>query len=143
MTIEYQIIKQGSIDELMALYIGANWWHNTKGEKEKIPLIVLNSFCFVVAKNELGKIIGMGRAISDGVSDAYIQDVTVLKEFRGNGIGSKIINTITNFCLKNGIDWIGLVAEPGTFDFYETLGFESLQNYQPMIYKMSFINDTK
>jgi aralkylamine N-acetyltransferase len=36
------------------------------------------------------KMIGMGRALSDLTSDAYIQDVTVLKAFRGKGIGKKL-----------------------------------------------------
>ena len=60
------------------------------------------------------RLIGMGRAISDGVSDAYIQDIAVSPDYRKRGIG---------------IDWIGLVGEPGTEHFYEELGFTRKPGY--------------
>ena len=56
----------------------------------------------------------MGRAISDLVSDAYIQDVTVLKEYRGKGIGKIIIQTLVEELKTKGVEWIGLVAATGT-----------------------------
>jgi ribosomal protein S18 acetylase RimI-like enzyme len=67
----------------------------------------------------------MGRVISDGASDGYIQDVVVLPEFRGRGIGREIIRRLTDRCVAAGLTWIGLVAEPGTQKFYETLGFQA------------------
>jgi len=81
------------------------------------------------------KLIGIGRALSDLASDAYIQDVTVLKEFRGKGIGKKIIQTLIEKLKENNVDWIGLVAQPGTSSFYEELGFEPLKNHIPLKYK--------
>ncbi len=80
------------------------------------------------------KLIGMGRALSDLVSDAYIQDVTVLKEYRGRGIGKDIIQTLIKTLKENNVDWIGLVAEPGTSFFYEPLGFETLKDHVPLKY---------
>jgi len=52
----------------------------------------------------------MGRAISDGISDAYIQDVTVLSEFRGQGIGTGIVQEILKQLRDDGLQWIGLIA---------------------------------
>jgi spermidine synthase len=79
--------------------------------------------------------IGMGRAVSDGVSDAYIQDVTVLREYRGLGLGARIVERITGFLRERRIGWIGLIAEPGTQAFYRGLGFEVLEGYSPMLLK--------
>jgi ribosomal protein S18 acetylase RimI-like enzyme len=78
------------------------------------------------------KMIGMGRALSDQASDAYIQDVAVLKEFQGRGIGKKIIQTLIAGLNAWGVDWIGLIAEPGTTGFYEELGFELLEGHVPL-----------
>jgi len=43
--------------------------------------LVRSSFAFAIAVHrESGATVGMGRAISDGVSDAYIQDLIVLPD---------------------------------------------------------------
>jgi spermidine synthase len=52
------------------------------------------------------EIVAIARCLSDGVSDAYIQDVTVKKEFRGKGIGLFILSHIKTFFSKEDImDW--------------------------------------
>jgi spermidine synthase len=75
----------------------------------------------------------MGRSISDGVSDAYIQDVTVSKPFRGKGIGSQLVTKILEKLEKDGIEWIGLIAERGSARFYQPLGFTEMSNSTPML----------
>ena len=72
-----------------------------------------------------GKLIGIARALSDGVSDAYIQDVTVSEDFRGRGIGGRLVTVLSEELSSRGIDWIGLVGVPGTEHFYSSLGFEA------------------
>jgi spermidine synthase len=76
--------------------------------------------------------IGMGRALSDGVSDAYIQDVMVLREFRKRGAGKRIIAEIVRCLMRLGVDWIGLIAEPGSLAFYRGLGFRPMPRCTPM-----------
>ncbi len=76
----------------------------------------------------------MGRIISDGASDAYIQDVVVLPSYRRQGVGRELVRRLTEYCLEHQIGWIGLVAEPGTLAFYEDLGYRPLEGYQPMLY---------
>jgi GNAT superfamily N-acetyltransferase len=78
----------------------------------------------------------MGRALSDGASDAYIQDVVVLAPYRGQGIGRKLILRVVEHCLRHKIRWIGLLAEPGTHAFYEAIGFSRLEGYVPMLYRI-------
>ncbi len=74
----------------------------------------------------------MGRALSDGISDAYIQDVIVKKKFQKKGIGKIILNEIIKRLRKNKIDWIGLIAKPHTRLFYEKCNFKELKNFIPM-----------
>jgi ribosomal protein S18 acetylase RimI-like enzyme len=99
-----------------------------------IPAMILGSFRFMVARLPEGRIVGMARVISDGYSDAYIQDVVVLPAYRKQGIGSELIRRLTEYCVSRKLAWIGLVAEPGTRAFYEELGYEPLTGYQPMLY---------
>jgi spermidine synthase len=99
-----------------------------------IAAIVTNSFCFVTAS--IGdSLIGMGRSISDGVSDAYIQDVMVHTDYRGNGIGKDIIRTMVAFLKEHELQWIGLISEPGYERFYQSLGFDTMPGYTPFLLK--------
>ncbi|MBW2653504.1 MAG: GNAT family N-acetyltransferase [Deltaproteobacteria bacterium] len=128
-------IKSASMKELTLLYKEAGWWTSSyDSHPEFLNDIVKDSALFVGAFWGK-KLIGIGRALSDLASDAYIQDVTVLKEFRGKGIGKKIIQTLIEKLKENNVDWIGLVAQPGTSSFYEELGFEPLKNHIPLKYK--------
>lgn len=75
------------------------------------------------------KAIGMGRALGDGVSDAYIQDVVVDPEFRRRGAGRAIVRGLVAELRLRGVDWIALVGAPGTESFYRSLGFEAPERF--------------
>lgn len=70
------------------------------------------------------KLIGFGRAISDGVRQAAIYDVAILPEYQGIGIGKLIIENIIND--SPTCNFI-LYASPGKEGFYESLGFKRLK----------------
>ncbi|MDU5107016.1 MULTISPECIES: GNAT family N-acetyltransferase [unclassified Clostridium] len=82
-----------------------------------------NSYTVVfIFDNE--KLIGFGRAISDGVRQSSIYDVAILPEYQGFGVGKLIIeNIINNTPTCNFI----LYASPGKEGFYESLGFRKLK----------------
>lgn len=117
-------------EAVVDLYMDAGWWEEGWSE-DVIPAMVKNSFRFVAlfAGNEL---VGMGRALSDGVSDAYIQDIVVRTDYRGQGWGGKIVNLLVSELRAAGIDWIGLIGAPGTKPFYEMLGFNEMPQFVPM-----------
>jgi spermidine synthase len=128
-------IRSASQQDLKRLYQEAGWWDaSCERHPEFLDHIVRNSALFAGVFFQK-KLIGMGRALSDLASDAYIQDVTVLKEFRGRGIGKKIIRLLIKELKENKVDWIGLIAQPGTASFYTELGFEPLEDHVPLKYK--------
>jgi len=129
----FELVKSVPADSVVALYKAGGWWKEGVADRRLIPKIVKNSFAFAVARNGRGKIIGMGRVISDGCSDAYIQDVVVLSAWRGKGIGTGIIKALADYCLSRRIAWIGLVAAPGTYPFYRGTGFKDKKGFQLML----------
>jgi ribosomal protein S18 acetylase RimI-like enzyme len=131
---EYEIVKSAPLEEIVDLYKSAGWWQESPEARAVIPSMIHGSFCFMVARTLEGRIIGMGRVISDGCSDAYIQDVVVLQDYRGQKVGRELVRRLTRFCSARKISWIGLVAEPGTQGMYEDLGFGPLIGYQPMLF---------
>ena len=82
-----------------------------------------------------GRAIGMGRVLSDGVSDGYIQDLVVLPGYRKSGIGRMIVSALLAACQAKGLGWIGLIAEPGSERFYLPLGFRQMKGYIPLLYE--------
>jgi spermidine synthase len=109
------------------------WWQADDDKSpDLIPKLIAGSQCFVVALAG-DDIVGMGRAISDGISDAYIQDLTVQCEYRKRGIGSSILHTILDRLRNDGLQWIGLIAEPGSFNLYKNAGFRQMSARIPML----------
>ncbi len=115
-----------------ALYHQAGWLSNAEDHSDLVAKIIKGSHCFLIAETG-GQIIGMGRAISDRVSDAYIQDVTVAPAFRSQGIGTEIIQKIVQRLEQDGLKWIGLIAERNSQPFYEPLGFKIMPDATPML----------
>ena len=134
--IEIRHVNSWPEDEIVQLYKAGGWWKDTY-DKAGIPALIKGSFAFVVAVDQkTKKSVGMGRVISDGVSDAYIQDVVVLTPYRGQNLGKKIIQTLLDCCVSKGISWIGLIAEPGSSQFYTALGFKPMEHHIPMLYTL-------
>jgi len=134
--IEIKFVDSWSEDEIESLYKAGGWWKSNY-DKSLINPMISGSFVFVVVidlKNN--KTIGMGRVISDGVSDGYIQDLVILPEYRGKGIGKKLVKSLIDYCFSKGLVWIGLIAEPGSEKFYSDLGIKPMKGCIPMRYHM-------
>ncbi|MGV8129925.1 MAG: GNAT family N-acetyltransferase [Methanolinea sp.] len=129
------VVKEWDSRALVDLYRAGGWWKEW-WDPSHLRVLIRSTFLFVVAVDrKTGRTVGMGRAISDGVSDAYIQDLVVLHEFRRQGIGEAILKRLVEVCLSRGITWIALVAEPGTQEFYKGAGFSPMEGHIPMLYR--------
>jgi aralkylamine N-acetyltransferase len=131
---EVRLVKEWPTDEIVNLYKAGGWWKDYYDPKGVLS-IINGSFGFAVAVEvSTGRAVGMARAISDGVSDAYIQDMVVLPEHRKKGLGRMLIELLVQDLKTHGVHWIGLIAEDGAAGFYEKLGFVDLK-WTPMLYK--------
>lgn len=128
-------IQTAAQTDLIRLYKDAGWWADAYDHDSGFLNHIVRDSAVFVGVFWGKQLIGMGRALSDLASDAYIQDVTVIKEFRGRGLGKKIIQMLIKELKESGVDWIGLIAEPGTTAFYRELGFETLKDHVPLKYK--------
>jgi ribosomal protein S18 acetylase RimI-like enzyme len=128
--------QENYLVQICHLYRLADWWSEPCDTLEKIERIISGSHCFIVAiRQEPEMILGMGRAISDRASDAYIQDVMVRPEFRRQAIASSILKIIVNRLERDKMTWIGLIAKEGTRPFYDGLGFSEISGALPMLRK--------
>ena len=119
------------IAAITRLYRQEGWWSPEPDNPDLVAGIVRGSHCFLTAVQG-NEIVAMGRAISDGVSDAYIQDVTVAPSYRGKGVGTTIIRKLVERLNEDGLEWIGLIAEKNSYHFYERIGFTRMTDSEPM-----------
>jgi GNAT superfamily N-acetyltransferase len=133
--IAIQLVLSWDVVEIANLYRAGGWWKEEYDQRE-LPRLIRGSFLFAVAVDrKTGHAVGMGRVISDGVSDGYIQDLVVLPEYRKTGIGTQIVSTLVKKCVERGISWIGLIAEPDTEKFYLPFGFHPMEGHVPLIFR--------
>jgi GNAT superfamily N-acetyltransferase len=68
-----------------------------------------------------GDQVGFARAISDGVSDAYLADVFVLPAHRGRGLGKLIVSTMIDEGPGANFRWVLFTAD--AHELYRRFGF--------------------
>ena len=107
------------------------------GEKkpENLKTAFTNSMfkCFVF---DQGKIVGVGRALADGIDCSYICDMAVHPSYQGRGLGKRIAAKLVK--LSQGHKKIILYANPGKEGFYKKLGFKMMSTAMAI-----FENQTK
>lgn len=70
------------------------------------------------------RLIGFGRAISDGAYQAAVYDCAVLPEYQGKGLGKTIMDHILS---RVGHCNVILYASPGKRGFYQKHGFRKMK----------------
>ena len=119
------VIREGTegvpAESVETLFVDAGWARNTPDwQKEKFSLIFENStWAFTVWDSS--RMIGMVRVISDKIMAATIMDLAVLTEYRGKGVGKKLVELCIQK-LPHG-DWFAHTSADN-FSFYEKCGFE-------------------
>jgi ribosomal protein S18 acetylase RimI-like enzyme len=114
--------SQETIDwhELSMLYALAPLG-DKKPEDLKVAFSNSKFKCFIF---ESQKLIGVGRALADGVDCSYICDVAVLPAYQGYGLGKGIVLKLVD--LSKDHKKIILYASPGKESFYKKLGFKRM-----------------
>jgi len=130
--IQIRFVKSARVEDVVALYKEAGWWNDEFNDSLSwVPSVIEKSFLFAGAFDG-ERMVGMSRALSDGVSDAYIVDVAVLKEYRGQKIAKRLVDSLVEELTRLEIDWIVAISVPGTLDFYKKLGAEVMEGYTPI-----------
>jgi GNAT superfamily N-acetyltransferase len=98
-------------------------WHI--GRTPEMVKIAFDNSSYVVTAWKDEQLVGVGRAISDGLFYTGVYDVLVHPEYQRRGIGTKIMREIlTNFA---GTSFL-LTTTEDTDKFYERLGFRKTRN---------------
>ena len=97
--------------------------------KEQTQKALLNSIYTVIAVDDYGDAVGVGRLTGDGMY-YMIVDIAVCPDYQKKGIGTEIINMLITYVSREtpvgGRYSIQLIAEKGKESFYEKIGFKKI-----------------
>jgi GNAT superfamily N-acetyltransferase len=109
-------------------YLSRSYW------AEEIPRQLLaramaGSLCFALLDGD--RQVGLARVISDGATFAYLCDVYVLEDYRGQGLGKWLIETVMDHPDLQGLRRF-VLATRDAHGLYAQFGFAAPRN--PQIY---------
>ncbi len=116
-----QIFSPTQLTQLCDLFKMAAFWAQTRRPSEMARAIA-HSKPVVTAWDE-DQLIGFARATSDGVFRATIWDVVIHPEYRGAGLGRRLVETLIAHPHMNKVERTYLMTTHQQ-SFYERIGFE-------------------
>ena len=117
-----------TVNDYQKLRTSAGW---SELPEQQIETALKNSL-FTIAVKYQEQVVAMGRLVGDGCYICYIQDLVVLPEYQGKGIGKYIIERLISYVREQGIPdtniTLGLFAAIGKEGFYQKQGFHIRPN---------------
>ncbi|MGK7394977.1 MAG: GNAT family N-acetyltransferase [Candidatus Cyclobacteriaceae bacterium M3_2C_046] len=101
--------------------------------RETVEKSVQNSLCFGVYQQE--QQVGFARVVTDYAVFAWILDVFILKDFRGQGLGNFLIEAITSHHELKHLQRWGL-ATNDAHGLYRNFGFNLIANPENFMEKV-------
>lgn len=113
--------SQIDLNQLQALFkLGAFW--AKERSCEDLSIAIANSEPVITVWDE-ERLIGFARATSDGIYRATIWDVVIHPDYRGAGLGRKLVETVLSHPRMNRVERVYLMTTHQQ-RFYERIGFE-------------------
>lgn len=126
----YEIKEYQNLDmtAILALYESVGWVNYTKnpGRLES----ALQHSLKILAAWDGNTLIGWIRAVGDGYSLLYIQDLIVLPDYQRKGIGKKLVLAMDELFPEVYQKVLLTDNQPKTIGFYQNCGFVPSETYQ-------------
>jgi len=116
--IKFEIKGTVKPEQIAELRKSVGW----NGMEISLKKALLNSY-FYICCFEDDKLIGYLDVVSNGITDAYIQDVIVNPACQGKGIGTKMMNIAIDKLKQDGVYAISVLFDEKLLDFYKKFGF--------------------
>lgn len=113
--------------EIMALYSSVGWSNYTNNPS--MLRQAYKSSLYILAAYADDKLVGILRAVGDGASVVFLQDLIVLPEYQRQGIGSQLMRKVMDRYAD--VYQLQLLTEASekNIAFYEYLGLKRVEKY--------------
>lgn len=112
------------IEEVVDFLQNRSYWAKGRN-KERIIASIKNSHCYGVYSEN--RTIGFARVITDYSTFSYLCDLYINENFRGNGYGKILVETIVNDPTVADVKYITLFTKDA-HKLYEKYGFDYFEN---------------
>jgi N-acetylglutamate synthase-like GNAT family acetyltransferase len=117
---------------LIHKFLTSSYWAEGR-TIEQVKNSIEHSICFGVYKDDIQ--IGFARVLTDCTVFAYLMDVFILEEFRGNGFSKLLLNTIfMDDRFKSVKKW--MLATKDAHSLYAQFGFGEIKNTERLMEKV-------
>lgn len=130
--ITYKQHPQLDFQAVLNLYASVGWTNYT--DRSAMLQKALEHSLFVLAAFDGDRLVGLLRAVGDGHSIVFIQDILVLPTYQRQGIGRHLLEqAVTHF---PGIYQLHLLTDntEKTRSFYEAIGFTAVDSLDCVAY---------
>src|SRR4030095_5628860 len=121
MNVTYRAIKLEDFEPVRQLLIDVGWRLRVE-DQSRFAQMMRGATRTVVACNG-DRVVGFGRALTDGASNGYISTLAVASDCRRLGIGTELVRRLMDVQVPPGqLTWV-LRAGHGSENFWSRLGF--------------------
>ena len=123
-----------STEELVELYDAVGWSAYTRTPERLVPMLAGSRYLYVARENTAEgaeRLIGLVRAVGDGQTIAYIQDLLVHPQAQRHGIGSALLGRILADFDREGIRQRFIttdIVDTPVIELYRHFGFTPVQD---------------
>ncbi|MBD2344010.1 GNAT family N-acetyltransferase [Anabaena subtropica] len=131
--------RQSEVDlyQLQELFNISAFWAKARSI-EDLSIAITNSEP-VISVWDGERLIGFARATSDGIYRATIWDVVIHPDYQGNGLGSKLVETVLTHPRMRWVERIYLMTTHQQ-EFYEKIGFQTNNSTTMVLHNQSRIS---
>ena len=115
------LLPSQGLKQLQSLLEKHTFW--AKGRNEKQLRRLLAGSAVVVSLWRGKRLVGFGRATSDGIYRAVLWDIVIAADFQGLGLGRQVVDALRSSPLLNNVEKTYLMTTNGS-EFYLQLGFK-------------------
>ena len=121
---EIKEYKEYQEDEIQTLYAAVGWTAYT----EDLPALErgFQNSLLVLAAYEDGELIGLIRAVGDGATVVFVQDLLVAPQKQRQGVGTALLKAVLDRYSNVRQLLLTTDSTPKTIAFYKSLGFSDL-----------------
>jgi ribosomal protein S18 acetylase RimI-like enzyme len=120
----------GQLRQLQQLLDAHSFWAGGRSQRELSRMLAGSQA--VVSAWQGSRLVGFGRATSDGVFRAVLWDVVVAGEHQGRGLGRRIVEALLQEPVLQGVERVYLMTTNSS-GFYEQLGFTAVDSQRLML----------
>lgn len=99
------------------------WWSRDRTLTDVKEMLLQSDLVFGICEADSEQLVAFARVLSDLVFRAFVFDVIVSAEYRGQGLGLALVEQVTSHPKLSKVEYIQLSCLPEMMPFYAKFGF--------------------